>query len=792
MRLWTISALDRKLLRDMIQLKGQLMAISAVMACGIATFIMMRSALNSLTYAKESYYVQSHFGELFGSLKRAPDTLIPRIAEIPGVAAVQTRIVRAVTLDVPGLIEPAAGRLISIPETGRDDMNRLHIRRGRYIEPGNDAEVLASEGFCKKHGFLPGDSVTAIMNGRRKDLKIVGIALSPEYVYQIHPGALVPDDLRFGVFWMGKEALAATFDMTGAFNDVSLELIPGASDKEVIDHLDRLLLPYGGLGVYNREDQISNRFISDEIRQLGRMGSIVPTIFLGVAAFLLNVVLSRIISLQRDQIAALKAFGYSNYDVGLHYLKLVLLITILGTLMGIAAGVYLGNNLMGLYIQFYRFPELNFLMPYPMIGVAFIVSSAAAVTGTLNVVRAAIALPPAEAMRPEPPASYGPTLFERIGLSRLLSQTTRMILRNIERRPVKSGLSICGMAMSIAIVIMGRFTADSLDYLLDVQFSILQRQDMTLYFFEAMAPRTLHAVEHLPGVMNTEPFRVVPVRMQNGNRSRRISITGFPARHDLTLLRDTKDRIVTLPEDGLVLNTKLAEVMGVKVGELLTLEILEGARPTRQVPVTATVNEYLGTTAYMSLSALNRLMREGDNISGVYVQMDDARVKPLYQEIKETPKIASVHIKEASIRSFRETVMNNLLQMQFFNAVFACIIAFGVIYNTARVALSERGRELASLRVIGLTRGEISYILLGELAVLTLIAIPVGLSIGYGLVCLVAEFMNSELYRIPVVVSPMTYAFAICVTLFSAIISGLVVRRKLDHLDLIAVLKTRE
>jgi len=776
----------------MVHLKGQLAAISAVMACGIATFIMTRSALTSLTYAKESYYVQSHFGELFGSLKRAPDTLIPRMATIPGVAGVQTRIVRAVTLDVPGLLEPAAGRLISIPETGRDEMNRLYIRRGRYIEPGSDDEILASEGFCKAHGFLPGDKVPVIMNGRRKDLKIVGIALSPEYVYQIHPGALVPDDLRFGVFWMGKEALAATFDMTAAFNDLSLELIPGASEKEVIAELDRLLLPYGGLGVYNREDQISNRFISDEIRQLGRMGSIVPSIFLGVAAFLLNVVLSRIISLQRDQIAALKAFGYSNYDVGMHYLKMVLVITIVGTILGIGAGIYLGSSLMGLYIKFYRFPELNFLLPYQMVAVSFLVSSAAAVTGTLNVVRAAIRLPPAEAMRPEPPANYGPTLFERIGLSRWLSQTTRMILRNIERRPVKSGLSVCGMSMSIAIVIMGRFTADSLDYLLDVQFSVLQRQDMTLYFFEAMAPRTLHETEHLPGVMNSEPFRVVPVRMQNGNRSRRLTITGFPPRHDLTLLRDTNERAVDLPAEGLVLNTKLAEVMGIKVGETLTLEILEGSRPTRQVPVTATVNEYLGTTAYMSLSALNRLMREGDNISGVYIQMDDSQVKPLYGEIKETPRIASVHIKEASIRSFRDTVMNNLLQMQFFNAMFACIIAFGVIYNTARVALSERGRELASLRVIGLTRGEISYILLGELAVLTLISIPVGLSIGYGLVCIVSDFMNSELYRIPVVVRPFTYGFAICVALISAIISGLVVRRKLDHLDLVAVLKSRE
>lgn len=787
-----MKAIDRKLIRDMLHLKGQLAAISAVMGCGIATFVMALSALHSLSHAKESYYIESRFPHLFAQLKRAPDSLIPRIREIPGVSRVQTRVVKDVTLDVPGLLEPAAGRLISIPEIRREDLNNLHLRIGRYIEPGRDHEVLASEGFCKVHGFKPGDKVTAVINGRKKQLEIVGIALTPEYIYQIRAGLLVPDDRRFGIFWMGEEALSSAFDMHSAFNDVCIEVAPLASEKQIIGELDRILLPYGGLGAYDREDQISNRFISDEIRQLGRMGMIIPSIFLGVAAFLLNVVLSRIISLQRDQIAALKAFGYSNFDVGMHYLKLVLLITIIGLILGVGAGVWLGNNLMGLYTKFYRFPVLEYMLPLRVVFLALFISLAAAVTGTLSVVRAAIKLPPAEAMRPEPPANYGPTLFERLGMTRWFGQTTRMILRNVERRPFKSFLSVCGIAMSIAIVVMGRFTADSLDYLLDVQFQVLQRHHVSINFVESSAPGAVHEAEHLPGVVNTEPYRSVAVRMHFRNRSRRLAITGFPPRHDLTLIRNKAGISIPLPDEGVVLTDKLAEVMGIQVGDVVTLEVLEGSRPRREVPVVELAHEYLGTSAYMSLAAVNRLLREGNNVSGVYIQMDDAQTKSLYHEIKNTPRIASINIKKASVTSFRETVMNNLLQMQFFNAVFACIISFGVIYNTARIALSERGRELASLRVIGLTRGEISYILLGELTLLTLIAIPFGVGIGYSLVCLVSTFMNSELYRIPVVFKPFTYAFAISIALISGLFSGLVVRRKLDHLDLIAVLKTRE
>ncbi|MDB5334397.1 MAG: lipoprotein release transporter permease, partial [Planctomycetaceae bacterium] len=457
-----MKALDRKLLRDVLQMWGQLLAICAVIACGVGTFIMTQSALAGLSYTQQTYYEQSRFGRIFSNVKRAPLSVGKRISEIPGVSQMQLRVVRDVTLDVAGMTEPAVGRLISVPEHSMPALNTLYLRSGRYIEPNRPDEALCSEGFAKMHGLKPGDKVTAIINGRRKELEIVGIALSPEYIYQIRAGQLVPDDTRFGIFWMGEIALSAAFDMQGAFNDICLDLTSDANEAEVLRSLDRITRPYGGMGAIARRDQISNKFISDEISNLKRMGLIVPGIFLLVAAFLLNVVLSRIIALQRDQIAALKAFGYSNFAIAWHYLKMVIVVVLMGELIGLGVGCMLGMQIMNLYTKFYRFPSLTFMLPMHVVLGSFMVSATSAIVGTVGVIHKAVSLPPAEAMRPEPPANFRPTIFERLGLNSLLSQTARIIVRNIERRPIKALFSSLGIALSVSIIILGHFSTDSL------------------------------------------------------------------------------------------------------------------------------------------------------------------------------------------------------------------------------------------------------------------------------------------------------------------------------------------
>jgi putative ABC transport system permease protein len=787
-----IAPLDRKLLRNLWGMKGQALAIALVIGAGVAMFVMYLSNFGSLRRTQTAYYDRQRFADVFASLKRAPRRLEERIAAIPGVATVDTRVVADVTLDVPGYAEPAVGRLISIPATGRPLLNDVFLRRGRWIEPGHPDEVLASEAFALAHGLEPGGSLAAVINGRRRKLRIVGLALSPEYVYTIPPGELIPDDRRFGVFWMEHKALASAFDMEGGFDDVSLKLMPGASADAVITRLDRLLDPYGGLGAIPRKLQISHWTLDNELAQLQNFGFLIPAIFLGIAAFLLNVALTRTLAIQRPQIAALKALGYANAEIGWHYVKWALAIACVGAALGIAVGARLGEAMIGLYNQYFRFPVLDYRLSAGVTVESLLVSVGAGALGAIFAVRHAVAIPPAEAMRPEPPARYRASFVEGSLLRRRLAATTRMVLRNLERQPWRAVASTVGIGFAVGIVLFGFVFLDAMNTLIEIQFSLVQRQDVTVSFVEPVSARAIHEVRALPGVMYVEPQRSVPVRIRFGHRSRHLAVTGLPASAELNRIVDLSGRVVALPPSGIVMSKILGRVLEVKPGDTVSLEVLEGERPVRRVPAAGLVDDSMGIAAYMEIGALHRLMREGGSLSGAYLEVDPAALDTLYRKLKALPAVAGVAVTEAAIRSFREVMAQNMEIMTTFNLVFAAIIAFGVIYNAARISLSERSRELASLRVLGFTIAEISLILLGELALLTLVAIPVGLLIGWALAAGVLASFQSEVYRIPLVITRQAVAWSALTTIAAATFSGLVVRRRLDRLDLVAVLKIRE
>ncbi len=784
--------LDKKLFRDILQLRGQVIAIALIVACGIACLVTMMSAYDSLQLSQQTYYDRYRFADVFVSLKRAPNALANRIAEIPGTQQVQTRVVVDVNLDVPGLDEPATGRLISIPEQQTPMLNDIFIRRGQYIEPGRRGQVLVSEAFAKANKLDIGDKIGAVINERWQQLQIVGIALSPEYIYEINVGELFPDNQRFGILWMNQEAISTAFDLKGAFNDVALSLTPSANQAEVLYQLDQLVKPYGGLGAYGRDTQVSHQLLDSEIQGLSATAIVVPAIFLGIAAFLLNLVLARLVSTQREQIAVLKAFGYSNLAVGFHYLKLVLVITLVGAVVGAAVGTWLGLLLTQVYTQYFHFPVLQYRVELTLIMTAVGVSGTAAILGTVAAVRQAVSLPPAEAMRPEPPATFRTSLLERFGLQQFLSPVSQIILRNLERRGLQTVLAIIGISAAVAILVIGRYFEDATQYIVELQFRQLQREDVTLVFNQPLSSRARYELNHLPGVLQSEFYRSVPARLRFQQRTYLSGITGLEPKGELRRLLDQDLQPITLPNSGIILASSLANKVGISIGDLLTLEVLEGERPIREVAVVGVVDELIGLGAYMEIQALNELMREGQTISGAYLAVDSNFLDQLYDQLKQTPAVASVALRDRLITTFNENITGTFAAFTAVLLIFAAVIAFGVVYNVARIALSERSRELATLRIIGFTQGEIAMILLGEQAIVTIVAIPLGCGMGYGLAALMSAAYDSELYRLPLVVSPSSYVYAFVVITLTALGSGWLIRRQLNHLDLIAVLKTRE
>lgn len=786
-----MSPLDRKLFRDLAHLWGQMAAVALVVTCGIGMFVTLRSMHSYLLHTQARYYEQYRFAEIFAQLKRAPLSVATEIAALPEVATVEPRIVVDVLLDVPGLPEPATGRLVSVPRHRRPALNALHLRRGRWLA-GRD-EALVSEAFARANRLQIGDSLGMVIHGRWQRLRIVGLALSPEYIYEIRGmGDVFPDNRRFGVIWMADEDLAAAFDLEGAFNDLALTLVPGASQPAVISRLDRRLARYGGLGAYGREDHISHRFVSDEIAETQVTSVTIPAIFLGVTAFLLHIVMSRLVTTQRDQIAVLKAFGYGNAAVGSHYLKLALAPVLAGSIGGAAIGLWFAVELAQVYARFYQFPVLRYRPEPEIVGLAILIGGGAALFGAWDAARRAMALPPAEAMRSEAPARYRQGWLERLAGRRLVAPETRILLRNLERRPWKALLSILGIALAAAIVVLGWYTFDAIEFMKNVQFRTVQREDLTVVLREPSSSAVRHALARLPGVLRVEPFRLVAARFRNGHRSYRSAIQGLAPGGELRQIVDRDLRVYDLPADGILLTARLADRLAVRPGDRLTVEVLEGARPTREVVVAGVVDEMLGMSAYLELPDLNRLLREGGTISGAYLTVDPPAREGLYGRLKRLPGVSGVGVREAALSGFESTIAESFRISITTLIGFACIISFGVIYNGARIALSEQGRELASLRVLGFSRTEVASMLLGEQALLTFAALPLGAAIGFVVCALLAWRFESDLFRLPLVVSARTYLYAFLTVMASALASGLAVRRRLDRLDLIEVLKTRE
>lgn len=787
-----LSPLRRKVLRDVRRLWAQVLAVALVLAAGVSTLILGTGAYSALYQTRAAYYEANRFADVFAGLTRAPRALVGDIAEIDGVLAVEGRIWKIGLLDIAGMPEPGSVALVSLPGSGRGGLNQLSLRSGRLPDPQVTDEAVISEGFAKAHRLRPGSSFGVLMNGQQRQIRVAGIALSPEFIYALGPGEAMPDPRRFGIVWMPAAALEAAFDLEGAFSDVVLKLAPGASAERVIGKLDELLAPYGGIGATGRNDQISHAFLDAELKQLSAMVKVLPPIFLVVAAMLVNMTLSRMIALEREQIGLLKAIGYSPQAIAAHYLEFVALIAVIGIAIGFAAGSWLGAGLAQMYARFFSFPFLIFSRSPDIYALAAIVTLGAAIGGALNAVRAVLRLPPAVAMAPPAPAQYRQSFLSRIGLVMAVRQTTVMTARHLLRWPVRSGSSILGIAMAVAVLVASQWPDGSLAYMIDLTFFRTERQDAMIAFADRTPYRAVYEAERLPGVLVAEPFRAVAVEIRHRNLSRRLSIMGLPADAAITRVLSPELKPMSMPEDGLILSEALAAVLDVRPGELVTVALRDGERRSVAVPVAGVSLGYIGLSAHMRIDALNRLLREGAVISGVKLLTDPAEVGRFYAAAKTMPKTGFVAVTALTLGKFRDTIAENINIMITVYVGLAMVIAVGVVYNFARISLSEQGRELASLRVLGFTRAEVAAVLLAELAVVVALAQPLGWIIGYGIAAGMVEAFSSDLYRVPLIVGRVVFAKSSLIVLAAALVSAWLIRGRIDSLDMIEVLKTRE
>ncbi len=784
-------ALDRKLLRNLRQIWAQTLAIALVLGCGVMVFVGSDSTQRTLSATQDAYYDRQRFADIWAGATRVPRSLLDQIALIDGVAQVDGRIAFSAVLDIDGMDEPASARIVSVAPDGTG-LNLPILRRGRLPDPARPDEVAVNEPFGEAHDLLPGSRFRGVLNGQLRELVVTGWVLSPEFVYAIAPGTMMPDNRRYGILWMGEPAAAAVQDMTGAVNEISLRLARGAEEAAVIAALDDLLEPYGGTGSHGRDLQSSHAFLKGEMQQLQAMARYVPPIFLVISAFLVNMVLGRLIAQERVQIGLLKALGYSTGTIAWHYLKLALLIGGVGIVTGWAFGWWMGSAMIHLYADFFRFPFILRDPGQAALVISALTAMATVLIGGWRAVRASVRLPPAEAMQPPAPPLFSRGRTDRMIGALRLRQTSMMILRSILRWPGRAAITLFGVSASVGVLVMSYFLFDAVNMMAESLFEQANRQQVTLTLSNAAPARAVQDAMTLPGVMRAEGAHVVPVRLVNGHRTRLSVLQGHFEGAELARLVDDDGQVIPLPDNGVVLPLLLAQALEAEVGTWLDIELLVAPRETLTMPVTAVIRQGMGQEAHIAAPALFTALRVAPQVNVIHLGVDPDELGTLNARIKTVPAVAGLSDWAEVRRQFDATLSENLLVMVSIYTLIGALIAVGVIYNAARIQLSERSHELATLRVLGFTRFEVGFVLVGEMLLLTLLAIPVGWVVGYWLAAGLVGAMSTDLIQLPFQITRRTYALAAVVALVASTMAVLLVRRRLDRVDLVSALKARD
>ncbi|NKX44845.1 FtsX-like permease family protein [Roseicyclus persicicus] len=785
-----MQAIDIKLMRDFRRLWVQGLAIAVVLACGVAILLTAFGMHTALTDTRAAYYERNRFAEVFADARRAPDRLLPEIREIPGVYSAEARVQGMAVLDLPGRVAVAMGQMLSWPADDDPLLNVPILRTGLY--PARAGEVMVTTSFAEANGFRIGDTFHANLNGQRRELTITGTALSPEFIYTIGPGALMPDNEGFGIIWMPEAELEAAFDMAGAFNHLALRLTADAVEADVLDALDALLDPYGGLGAYGRAQQVSDAFVSAEIDQLRGMAVVVPPIFFAISAFLVGMVMSRIVALDRAEIGLLKALGYTDLEISLHYLLLAALIAVIGVGLGWGLGTLLARAMAWQYARFFEFPYLLFRVPSWVYAMSGLAALATTMLGALRAALMAARLAPAVAMQPPAPPVFRKTILDRVMAAARLKQTTIMVLRSLIRWPVRSALTMLGLGAATAAVISASFMFDALARIIDLAFNQSYRQDAMVLFADDVPDTALSDLMRLPGVMQAEAQQFHAATLRNGPREKRVSIEARPEGATLSRVIGADGTPIDPPPGGILLSDRLAAQLEVGVGDTLEVEFMTGRRETHEMVVAGLVEQYFGLGAYVEIGYLDRLFRRAPTMSVGNILIDEPDLPALHAALQDTPRLSGLILMRENRAAFEDTISENVTVVNTVYAVIAILITVGVAYNGARIQLSERARELASLRILGFTRAEVSRVLVGETMLLALLAQPVGWLMGAWIARALASSFTSDLYAIPLVLEPKSFAWASLVVLAASLGSVMIVRRRIDRMDLVEVMKTRE
>jgi putative ABC transport system permease protein len=793
-----VKSLDRKLLRDLWGNKGMILAVTSIIALGVMCFVALQSAHRNLETSKIDYYQMCRMADFWVDLKKVPLAELDRVRAIRGVKSIESRISFLATADLEDHEAPLTGLMLSLPNHPGHPINDIVLRQGGYFSDEKENEVIVNDAFAKVHGLYPGRRLHLLLNNRREELLVVGTAISSEFVYLVGPGSIIPAPKTYGVFYLKHDFAEEVFQFEGAANQFVGkfdEHLNTAERDEILLKIERLLDDFGVSDAKPLSRQTSNQFLSGEIDGIGAFAKIVPLVFLTVAALLLNVLLTRLTRQQRTVIGTLKALGYSDRSIFVHFLEFGLCVGALGGLFGCILGYVYCGFMIWLYNFFFAFPRLEnqFFPDLHLIGLS--VSLICSLTGSAYGAAGMLRLNPAAAMRPEPPRVVGAIPLERITwLWSRLGSGTRMAFRTLFRQRFRTAVAIFASSMGAMLMTNGFMLAASQSFLVDFQFYQSSKADFDFALRDEQGREALDEIRALPGVDYVEPQFIVPCTLVNGSRRQKCGVTGLAPGARLTRPMSADGTPVPVPDRGLLLSTRLAEILNVQDGDSLLLIPARGHRRSVEVTVAAVFDSFLGLDCYADQLYLSRLIDEefAMNSAQVLANQEPTALRALYREVKRLPGIQSTRSRRDSVRMLEETLLQNQKIFLFIITSFSGVIFCGSIINTSVVNLAERQREVATLRAIGYTPVEVGNIFLRENVATNLVGTLLGLPLGWMLTWLIARNYGTDLIRLPLVQSPLVWLET---GFFAALFMGLahtVVQYMIFKMNFVEALKVKE
>lgn len=778
--------LNMRLIRVILHTKGQFVSVAVIVATALCIYVLFSMLNINIETAVATYYQDYAMEDILVKVLRMPESAVEQLQSIEGVKQVQGRVVMEVPLDTGEAEKRIKVRFISVPPEG-NAINKLYAVEEDALKL-DETHIAILQQFADARKIKVGDVVQPIINGTIHDLTVASVVASPEFIYLMeNDQALITDPADFGIFYVEEEFAQSYLGYSKSYNEVVLTLDGTVGIADVKKKLESKLSKYGIQWIVERKDQVSNNLLQQKMEGIKLMSGMLPVMFLVVAAIVIVLMLSRTVANDRIAIGVLKAMGYTNTTILMHYVQYALMIGLCGSIVGITGGQLLSGPMSRLFIFFFNVPivTIQFLPGYMF--TALILASLFCIGSGLIGARFALHVEPAESMRPEAPRIGTHMLLEKW---RFFWQHTstgwRMVFRNVSRSKRRFFFLALGLSMAYAINTVPLYETLALPAMFELQYGEYQHMDYIVGFKKPMSEKVLKEFAEVAEIKRIEPRIEYPYELVNAWHNKRVLIIGVPKNTELHSFQDMEGHSVELSENGIFLTTELAKLLHVEAGDTLTIRNFMPGRDDVELKVSGIIRQYLGINAYMDIGTMQRLLTEKDMVTGAGVISDD----DVKGKLETVDMVSFVQSMEDLENQFLEYTDMMKLAIQFY-MLFGGILGFAIIYNSSIISISERRLEFAALRIMGYSKNEIFSIISRENLLVTILAVILGIPLGLFFINGIIESFSSELVTFPRIIEVSIFIKATLGILFFVVIAQMATHHKIGKLQFIEALKNR-